>query len=156
MASSSQRTDDNLNDCLAENLKLQLWARGTFDFDVNHYSVEPISYVREEFLAHRSSRNCDMNGYCRIRGGSDDPIGYDEHIALKIKELGATFGPEFLEAIELNNIDHAEDCKRSCEIYYCADASKPLIPFDELLGKTMIKSYSMGPVPPEDFAESFG
>ena len=142
-----------------EYARLKLWSQGAFDVDSEDNVLGPISYVRHETLVHRITPHCDMNGYCKIRGGSQDgslPVDYGEHIALKIKELGARFGPEFIEAIERNKVEHAKDCERSCEIYYCADPSKPLVPLDSLLGETTIKSYSMGPVPPEDFAESFG
>ena len=145
-----------------EQAKLDRWSRGEFDFD--RYSQQvypirggPISYVRREVLAHRNDPHCDMNGFCRIRGGGQEAaVDYEKHTAHKIHELGLRFGTEFLEAIEKNKEEHAEDCKKSCEIYYCADPSKPIVPFDTLMGETSIKSYSMGPVPPEDFAESFG
>jgi hypothetical protein len=146
---------------------LELWSRGAFDLDYDFQNNRimrslvrsgPVSYVRREVLAHRNSQNCDLNGYCRFRGGSqDDSSGdYEKHISQKIDELGARFGPEFQEAIEKNKVEHAEDCEKSCEIYYCADPSKPLVPLDTLMKETTIKAYSMGSVPPEDFAESFG
>ncbi len=149
------QTKDQENDL--DHFKLKLWSQGAFDFDSDNKVMGAVSYVRHETLVHRVSPHCDMNGYCKIRGGNqDESLDYDEHVALKIKELGAQFGPEFIEAIERNKLEHAKDCERSCEIYYCADPSKPLVPLDTLLGETTIKSYSMGPVPPEDFAESFG
>ncbi len=157
-ASSRLEIDDDVGTHgLTETVKLKLWSLGVFDFDMEPHNVRPASYVRQEALAHRVSPNCDLNGYCRIRGGNQDQsLNYEEHIAQKINELGLRFGPEFLAAIEKNKIEHAEDCKQSCEIYYCAHLSEPLVPFDDVIGETTIKSYSMGPVPPEDFAESFG
>jgi hypothetical protein len=164
ISTGNTRTDDV--DGLFEESKLDLWSRGLFDLDYDLHNngmigslvrSGPVSYVRRELLTHRNSQNCDMNGYCRFRGGSQDSSGdYEKHAAQKIDELGARFGSEFLEAIEKNKIEHAEDCEKSCEIYFCSDPSNPLVPFDTLMGETTIKSYSMGSVPPEDFAESFG
>mmetsp|Transcript_74157 Transcript_74157/g.214815 ORF Transcript_74157/g.214815 Transcript_74157/m.214815 type:complete len:664 (+) Transcript_74157:131-2122(+) len=153
LAANSRESDE-----FEENLKLKLWERGAFDFEnIRPFEVGPVSYVRHEALQHKASPYCDVNGYCRFRGGSQETnLDYEQHIAQKIEEIGKEYGPDFLAAIEQNKIDHAEDCKKSCEIYYCADPSKPLVPLDELMGETKIKSYSMGPVPPEDFAEDFG
>lgn len=158
--SSSWTPNDDGRD-RTEQARLELWSRGLFDLeDYSHYGsgvhMGPVSYVRSQTLFHRNSPNCDMNGYCRIRGGAQNAADYEKHSEQKIHELGLRFGSEFLEAIQKNKEEHAEDCKRSCEIYYCADSSKPLVSLDELLGETTIKSYSMGSVPPEDFAESFG
>ena len=151
-------------DDFVEETKLDLWSRGAYDLD--EYDVDigsdfipnrPVSYVRRELLAHRRSPFCDLNGYCSIRGGNaESPTEYMEQVARKIDELGSKLGADFMDAIERNKREHAEDCTKSCELYYCEDPSKPLIPFGELMGKTTLKSYTMGPVPPEDFAESFG
>ena len=151
----------------SEEAKLDMWSRGAFDFkyDLHHVGtisslmirLGPVSYVRREALAHRNSPHCDVNGYCHFRGGGQDStMDSETHGTQKIEDLGARFGPAFLEAIEKNKLEHVEDCEKSCEIYYCADPSKPLVPLDTLIGGTTIKSYSMGSVPPEDFAESFG
>lgn len=78
-------------------------------------------------------------------------MDYNKEMGSKILELGTRFGADFLAAIEKNKQDHEEDCNRSCEMYYCADANAPLVPMEDILGQTTIKSYSMGPVPPEDF-----
>lgn len=156
--------DDQIDEAQRRD-NLNLWSRGAFDMD--HDSafsafvgsrVAPVSYVRQEVLQHEISPHCDLNGYCRFRGGAsvDPTTNYEEHVEKKIGELGERFGPEFLSAIERNKREHEEDCHKSCEMYFCADPSSPLIPYDELVGSTSMKSYSMGPVPPEDFAESFG
>lgn len=142
-------------DPLTENTKLQFWSRGAFDLDngipiKDFLRLGPISQVRQASLDHRAMPHCDVSGYCNLRGGSQVTE------EARIKELGARFGSEFLEAIQKNTMEHTKDCKESCEIYYCADPSHPRVPFDELLGETAIKSYSMGSVPPEDFADSFG
>jgi len=49
-----------------------------------------------------------------------------------------------------------EDCELSCKMYYCAPSDVLLPPLDEIMNGTTIASYSMGPVPPEDFASDFG
>jgi hypothetical protein len=155
-----------------DRLTLELWSRGAFDIDTSDSAsmavqrMNPVSYVRRDVLQNRDDPNCDMNGYCalanRFRGGSQDlttsSITDQERIEKKIQDLGQQFGQEFLDAIERNKREHAEDCKLSCELYYCASPipDTPLIPLDQLLDQTSMKSYSMGPVPPEDFAESFG
>jgi hypothetical protein len=153
-----------------DRLTLELWSRGAFDFDTTDLAsmamqrMNPVSYVRRDVLQNRDDPNCEMNGYCalgnRFRGGSQDlttsSLTDQERIQKKIQDLGQQFGQEFLDAIERNKREHAEDCKLSCELYFCASPNTPIIPLDQLLDQTSMKSYSMGPVPPEDFAESFG
>lgn len=82
-------------------------------------------------------------------------MNYNKEMEFRIQELGARFGADFLGAIEQNKRDHEEDCRKSCEMYYCSDANAPLVPMEEILGSTTIKSYSMGPVPPEDFVSVY-
>jgi hypothetical protein len=142
--------------------RLHLWSRGEFNLDVTEKDEYldllpfrrsgPISEVRNSVLRHQKSPNCDSNGYCwdQIRGGSQS-VDYNKEMESKIQELGAHFGADFLAAIEQNKRDHKEDCKKSCEIYYCVAANTPIVPMEDILGQTTIKSYSMGPVPPEDF-----
>ncbi|CAJ1940643.1 unnamed protein product [Cylindrotheca closterium] len=147
--------------------RLQLWSRGEFNLDLsenNEYfdllpfrRLGPVSRVRNSILRHQQSPNCDSNGFCldQIRGGSQS-VENNKEIESKIEELGGRFGADFLVAVERNKRDHEEDCKKSCELYYCVTANTPLVPVEDILGPTTIKSYSMGPVPPEDFADSFG
>lgn len=142
--------------------RLQLWARGVSNLDAKEMNenfasmafprLGPVSKVRNTVLRNLESPNCDSSGYCwtQIRGGSQD-LNYNKEMDSKIQELGSRFGADFLAAIEQNKQDHEEDCKRSCEMYYCADVNSPLVPMENILGQTTIKSYSMGPVPPEDF-----
>jgi hypothetical protein len=157
-----------------DKLRLELWARGAFNLDEENFigSIDtmnplsmrmgPVSYARRDVLRHRDSPDCEMSGYCsnlnRFRGGSQgqSAVDFEEQTTRKIEELGARYGQDFLEAIEKNKKEHAEDCKASCEIYFCASPDTPLKSFEELTGETTMQSYSMGPVPPEDFAESFG
>jgi tetratricopeptide (TPR) repeat protein len=57
-----------------------------------------------------------------------------------------------------NQREHEQDCYISCESYYCATAGDTFSKnITEILGEgTEIRSYSMGSVPPEDFADQFG
>lgn len=137
-----------------EQLNLELWTRGMFD--ARSMRLGPVSYVRRDVLRDRDSPYCDMGGYCSFRGGSQSTLDFEEQTARKIGELGAKFGQGFFDAIERNKREHADDCKKSCEMYFCAKPDAPLKPFEEFMGDTTMASYSMGPVPPEDFAESFG
>lgn len=164
---SSGGIDDD-ETAMNEQLRLNLWSRGAFDIDKDNFvdstttlsmRMQPVSYVRQDVLRNRDLPDCEMTGFCsvlnRFRGGSQS-VDYDKQLAVKIEELGAKYGKDFLDAIEKNKEEHEEDCKKSCELYYCANPHQPLTSDEELMGKTTIKSYSMGPVPPEDFAESFG
>ena len=138
--------------------RLDLWSRGAFDLDWDvlvgsqllSTRMAPVSYVRQEVLQHHMSPHCDVNGYCRIRGGASESgsLDYGAHMEKKIEELGARFGSEFMDAIERNKKEHEEDCRKSCEMYFCADPESPLVEYSELVGETSMKSYSMGPVPP--------
>jgi hypothetical protein len=152
----------------SEDERLELWAKGAFDLDsvndgnptfasLDLLRLGPVSKVRREVLRHRNAANCDSNGYCwdQFRGGEQSALDYNEQMDIKIQELGRKYGSEFMDAIEQNNREHAEDCKKSCEIYYCADKDAPLVALEDLMGPTSIKSYSMGPVPPEDFVSFF-
>jgi hypothetical protein len=60
-------------------------------------------------------------------------------------------GPEFAAAITKNEADHAADCAKSCSQFYCGGGpgSAGAVAIPE------VKAYSMGDVPPEDFAHSF-
>jgi hypothetical protein len=171
-SASATSKDTQDDDGIVETLKLELWSRGAFAFDekdlvrtaTTFARMDPISYVRRDVLQKRNDPACEMNGYCstvnRFRGGGQDvSTPYtEEQLEQKIQEIGAGahFGQEFLDAIEKNKKEHAEDCRSSCDIYYCASRETPLVPLDDLLGETNMKSYSMGAVPPEDFAENFG
>jgi len=86
---------------------------------------------------------------------------YEEKLERKIQALISKFGPEFEAAIEQNRREHDEDCRKSCELYYCApkenttsSSSSSEVGYNETV--TTFRSYSMGATPPEDFAEQFG
>lgn len=103
---------------------------------------------------------------------------------MKMKDLTDRFGSAFVQAIEQNIQEHRRDCEESCEVYYCApphqqhqqqqlhtsnddDSSSSssratatatsALSLTHIVGNaTTIRSYSMGAVPPEDFAADFG
>ena len=80
---------------------------------------------------------------------------------VRISQLGETLGPDFLNAIAENQREHEADCLKSCELYYCATTTTTDEEADEedfltvSDSTTHIQSYSMGPVPPEDFGSDF-
>jgi len=87
---------------------------------------------------------------------------YNLRLKSKINELSMKHGPEFITAIQRNEKEHAEDCETSCHSFYCKSSSDTTTtttttdaPYP-LHQNTTIKSYSFGPTPPEDFAETFG
>ena len=54
-----------------------------------------------------------------------------------------------------NQVEHAADCARSCELFYCAD-DLTTIEWDQAAhNDTSFASYSFGSVPPEDFSDEF-
>lgn len=100
----------------------------------------------------------DLSNLINMRGGADDVLVDEEEkvydLELKLKQLGEKFGSDFNAAIDKNIQEHQSDCKLSCESFYCADEGVS----NEVNGwnQTSFVSYSMGPVPPEDFAGVFG
>ena len=88
----------------------------------------------------------DCYGRVPPRGGGDP---HDVRMDQLVKDLG----PEFVQALEQNEEDHAKDCAASCELYYCAP---PPGEGDEAESSVAVDSYPFGAVPPEDFATEFG
>ncbi|GMI12076.1 hypothetical protein TrRE_jg12831 [Triparma retinervis] len=90
----------------------------------------------------------------RFRGGD---AGCDEKRAVCTQEIDidgliSKFGEEFHEALKLNEREHKEDCEKSCETFYCGGKGDGGAESPPRLSYT---SYSMGSVPPEDFANEF-
>lgn len=141
------------------NSKMDLWARGAFSFDrdpkmlvsqVQLARLGPVREVRRDTLQRHHQQQQRRHWWNQWRGGAE--VGLDE-----IQQLEAKLGPEFSAAIEQNRIDHLKDCQESCDVFYCAQPGAEVPSLDELLQeKTKIASYSMGAVPPEDFAADFG
>jgi len=118
-----------------------------------------------EFDCPGSSSNSLLDRYgLNVRGGSTttklDRTQYNQQLKAKITELSLKHGPEFTAAIQRNEKEHADDCETSCHSFYCkssssnSDNNTPTT--NEKNNTTHIKSYSFGPTPPEDFAETFG
>ena len=93
-------------------------------------------------------------------GGGLSPASYEEMLEQRLQTLYEQFGEDFRRAIAINKQEHADDCRKSCDYYYCApsDSNKntSVVEVDYGETKTTIQSYSMGATPPEDFAEQFG
>lgn len=154
-----------------EGAKLDLWSRGAYALDERVlFGEDPVEQVQklEELVGFaplslgviKRTRRANvfecLGSQCvgSIRGGSDE---FARHLWTKIEQLGKAFGSEFLDAIEQNKNEHLIDCERSCELFYCAKTEAPVPKLRDIIdSKTEIQSYSMGPVPPEDFADQFG
>ena len=164
------------------NAKMELWSRGAYAFDSSSNgnideaslarSLEdqvqlaplrlgPVRQGRRDTLRRQQQQqhhSLASPWWNQWRGGADTSSSNDGDDAVLLQKLGAQFGPEFTAAIDQNRRDHAADCQKSCELFYCAPPVSPLVPLEDLLAQneTTIASYSFGPVPPEDFAETFG
>lgn len=92
-------------------------------------------------------------------GGGGGGETYGERLEKKLKQLTLQYGPEFQQAIELNEKEHLEDCESSCQSFYCASS---LSNNDTETSSTIASlassftSYNFGATPPEDFAGEFG
>lgn len=148
----------------------------------------PVRKARLDWIQQKQLRSTATAAACHeafpswmcLRGGGRSDEHHDTSISTsvdyyqlqlqrKIQELGQTFGPDFLHAIDMNQHDHDEDCRKSCELFYCANnnpsnnESSTTTPttivynMDDLFPNNQtITSLSMGAVPPEDFADLFG
>jgi len=99
-----------------------------------------------------------METMLRTRGGGDGYVkgGHESRLEKKLEELSSRFGKPFVAAIEQNKAEHAADCARSCELFYCSDDDTNTIRWDpETHADTSFTSYSFGSVPPEDFSQEF-
>jgi tetratricopeptide (TPR) repeat protein len=151
--------------------KLDLWLRGEFDFDsasddaaaiaeslesraasaLFHHG--PIREVRHRIHQNTMENSCSSGQFCLhdvlgIRGGEGGTIRLEKQLG----ELGTKFGQPFLDAIAKNKAEHAADCQRSCEFFFCANEDVNSV-WESTT--TTFKSYSFGAVPPEDFSEEF-
>ncbi|CAB9496335.1 repeat-containing protein [Seminavis robusta] len=160
--------------------KLDLWSRGAFQFGDQEGNNDdsdllllqslqeqvhmaplrlgPVRQVRRDTLREQkqqttssSSNNGWLDQLLSMRGGDAATTTAD------LQKLGAQLGPDFVAAIAQNEKDHAQDCQKSCEMFYCAQ-EEPTVSISALLHNdaTKVASYSMGAVPPEDFAQDFG
>ena len=137
----------------------------------------PVRKVRRDFIKQNECIEMDCpfslpSGYNflhKLRGGEtrnqDESAtaggaeSYGDRLKKKLDHLSQKLGPEFKGAIEKNEKEHAEDCKVSCESFYCADESpdnrNTWDPSSEL-SDTSFFSLNFGATPPEDFSEEFG
>ncbi|GMH58877.1 hypothetical protein TL16_g02703 [Triparma laevis f. inornata] len=85
----------------------------------------------------------------KFRGGDGgcEPASSTCTSPVELDDLIEKLGSEFKAAIELNVKEHEEDCRKSCEIFYCGEG--------EGEGSREYRSYNMGSVPPEDFQNEF-
>ena len=133
-------------DALAQRLKLGLWQRG-----VQECGLDGCGANAEE-LPNLSARWL-MSGLLptiRLRGGADGCAATScEPVSVNLDALRAELGSEFSAALDQNEADHQADCEESCRHFYCGEGGT--LPAEALA----MRSYSMGSVPPEDFAEDF-
>jgi hypothetical protein len=92
-----------------------------------------------------------------LRGGDqDDRTTKTTPIQTTIQRLKERYGKPFIEAIELNEKEHYKDCTKSCQYYYCSVNSSTSDDTIPDINDVLVRSYSFGAVPPEDFSEEFG
>lgn len=164
-----------------KNSKLDLWSRGAYQLDNNFFGGDelepskiadtledavtiaplrlgPVRQTRRDILQQRMPNDDGdrFNGrsvWELLRGGAAEITSEEA----KVAELSKTLGPEFVNAIEQNKLEHAQDCQESCKKFYCANPeTSSRTQLNVLLNGTTVTSYSFGGVPPEDFAEEFG
>ena len=133
----------------AQRLKFEIWQRGLPECGAHGCSADSatdLSALQQRWMYTRSMP------IARLRGGSDGCAGTAcEPDAVDLDQLRAELGPEFGAALERNVRDHEADCEASCEHFYCGTPGADAAP----LPAVRTRSYSMGSVPPEDFAASF-
>ena len=150
--------------------KLALWERGidflapyqdeSMDFEESLVALHAniarrLAPVKKARSGCSGVNGCGNDFYfgADLRGG-----GVDEKV-LSIEErlvdLEGELGSEFREAIALNRKEHDEDCRKSCESFFCADnnGQNAIHAWDN---STDFVSFPFGAVPPEDFAVDFG
>ena len=160
--------------------KLELWLHGAFEFDDTSSTSAadtaadlemqvvraPIRHGPIREVRQRLQRDLGLdesNGWASLmektfgmRGGDGTVKKDASSIDKQLAELSAKFGKPFIDAIEQNKAEHAADCARSCEAFYCEDDSNNIIKWDPAAHPdTTIASYSFGSVPPEDFSDEF-
>ena len=121
-----------------EKERFGLWQRGINDVDgLSFYKIGMIPQI----MKYRGG-----DGGC-----SPETLTCTQRVdlgALKLK-----FGEDFTAALKLNEVEHRRDCDKSCEKFYCGDGVGE--EGKKRGGGLEYDSYSMGTVPPEDFANEF-
>ena len=148
LLSALARADD---DPLVQSLKFDLWQRGeTFPCGREGCAdEESASNLGSKWMMARHKQIQALRGGadgCSAATSSCEPVA-----AANLDAFRAELGPEFSAALDKNELDHEADCAKSCESFYCGDASTespaaPAVPH---------ASHPMGSVPPEDFVSEF-
>ena len=142
--------------------KMALWQRGINaiyeeeEIALRAALARRIAPIRKTRLDCSELYGCGDDFYfgSDIRGGGDS-----ESIDARIGILEAKFGSEFKQAIARNIREHEEDCKKSCESFFCVNdnAEDTFVKWDPYdANSTEFISFPFGAVPPEDFASDFG
>ena len=131
-----------------QELKLSIWQRGIEPCGPAGCSLDESP---EELLPRWSSAR--QQPVLRLRGGADGCAGaVCEPPARDMDSLIAELGHEFAAALEQNERDHQTECDESCEHFYCGD---PSLPEPSTAAPIATRRFSLGSVPPEDFASDF-
>ena len=78
--------------------------------------------------------------------GCDPVLGVCRPPARSLEDLKASLGSSFAAALAQNEEEHKRDCAKSCEMFYCGEATS------SGKGEIWYESHAFGDVPPEDFA----
>ena len=141
---SASSADDAFRDVPATDAfrdAMALWQRGVHEAPADgprRAAYARYARVALPVLRHRGGSTCGEAG-CEAPG-----VDY----AALARELG----PDFGAALAANEREHAADCAKSCDKFYCAP--KPAPGAAPPVG-VATRSISMGSVPPEDFATEF-
>ena len=131
---------------LQQRLKLQLWQRGIEPCGASGCAAGTTAIetgLQARWLAHRA------DPILRMRGGADGCAGTScEPVAVDLDALRDELGAEFAAALHRNEQDHEADCELSCRHFYCGAG-------DGAFNTSTVRSYSLGPLAPEDFASDF-
>ncbi len=157
LVSCEAQEDDRRRD------RMSLWKRGLiFDDSIDDTLLSFHAGIARRLAPINKARaGCSEEYGC----GADFYFGNDirggasiASVEEKISELVKVYGAEFSNAIEQNRRDHEEDCRKSCESFYCARNNTDEEVFLNLNGTDSMEfiSFPFGSVPPEDFAQDFG
>lgn len=127
--------------------RLELWRRGV------HEPVRCVGASSCAALEEAAALARRTLPVLRHRGGALSSEDTAVHEAPDLEALTAELGPLFAAALRSNELEHAADCLKSCELFYCAPKPEESAAPPSHLVPT--RNISMGSVPPEDFASEF-
>jgi hypothetical protein len=130
-----------------QRLRFGLWQRG------DHEPSDGTADLQVQWSMRRHEPILSLRG--GVDGCSSSTASCDGGSAVDLEQLRLELGPEFAAAIDANIAAHEEDCAASCETFYCGDASASASSAPDHPSIRSVRSYSMGSVPPEDFAAAF-